>query len=270
MASCKEVSRLVTDMNITTGSGRPSRNSQGLYNIPLQPAMPVTPLPETPVNLATVPSLPITSPLAKCILPDNSSHTVTDTSNPNSPAPISLQDRQVEVFMPCMRQHDRFVDPKGKPLQPGTVIFCKDLPFIVSANCKIYNYTGGNMKQLYIANPSEHKFLVKEANRPSTFSKHFRFSFRYVTRVPQRQINVSLNTKDVEDQEQATPKASTIDSISTLDSGKNSVMDNNVDNATESNTFLSNVHNTSDIADFCTNTSIQNDIRNSGLFSYEY
>ena len=54
-----------------------------------------------------------------------------------------------------MRQHDRFVDPEGKPLQPGTIIFCEDVPFIVSANGKIYNYTGGNIKQLYIADPSE-------------------------------------------------------------------------------------------------------------------
>ena len=72
--------------------------------------------------------------------------------------------------MPCTRQHDRFVDPEGKLLQPGMVIFCKDLPFIVSANGKIHNYSEGNMKQLYIADPNEHKFLVKEANRPGTLS----------------------------------------------------------------------------------------------------
>ena len=74
------------------------------------------------------------------------------------------------MLTPCMRQHDRFVDPKGKPLQLGTVMFCEDLPFIVSANGKIYNYTEGNMKQLYIADPSKHKFLVDEANRPGTLS----------------------------------------------------------------------------------------------------
>ena len=72
--------------------------------------------------------------------------------------------------MSCTRQHDRFVDPNGKPLQPGMVIFCDDPPFIVSANGKIYNHTGGNMKQSYIADPSEHKFLAKEANRPGTLS----------------------------------------------------------------------------------------------------
>ena len=137
MASCKEVSRLVTNMNITTGSGRPSRNSQGICNTPLQPAIPLTPLSVTPVNPASVPSSPIASLLARSILLDNSSHAVTDTSNPNSPVPISSQDRQIEVLMPCMRQHDRFVNPEGKPLQLGMVIFCKDFPFIVSANGKI-------------------------------------------------------------------------------------------------------------------------------------
>ena len=69
-----------------------------------------------------------------------------------------------------MRQHDRFVDPTGKPLQPGTVIVCEDLPFTVSSNGKIYNFTGGNMKQLYVTDPSEHTFLVKAANSPSAFS----------------------------------------------------------------------------------------------------
>ena len=115
MASCKEISRLVTNMNTTTGSGRPSRNSQGICNTLLQPAMPTTPLPQMPVNPATVPSTPVASPLARSILHDNSSHTVMDTSNSNSPVPITSQDRQVEVLMPCMRQHNRFVGPTGKP-----------------------------------------------------------------------------------------------------------------------------------------------------------
>ena len=170
MASCKEISRLVANMNITTGSGRPSRNSQGICNTSLQPVLSTTLLPEMPVNPATITSTPVNSPLARSILPDNSSHAGTDTPNSNSLAAILTQDKQVEVLTPCMRQHDRFVDPTGKPLQPGTVIVCKDLPFIVSSNGKIYNFTGGNIKQLYITDPNEHKFLVKAANSPSTFS----------------------------------------------------------------------------------------------------
>ena len=259
-------------MNITTESGRPSRNSLGIHNTPLQPSMSMTLLSGTPVNPATVPSLPITVMLARSILPDNSSYAVTDTSNPNTSVPISSQDRQVEVLTPCTRQHDRFVDPEGMSLQLGTVIFCKDLPFIVLANDKIYNYMGGNMKQLHIADPSEHKILVKETNRPSTFSNILDSVLCMLPGFCKRQNNASPNTKEVEDKEQATPEASTIDTIRTLDnsnSGKNSKMGNNVDNVTESNTFLSNVHNTSDIADFYTNTSAQNDIHNSGLFPTE-
>ena len=168
--------------------------------------------------------------------------------------------------MPCTRQHDRFVDPECKPLQLGMVIFCEELPFIISNNGKIYNFAGGNMKQLYIANPSKHKFLVKEANRQSTFSNILDSVLGMLPGFLKRQINLVHNTVDVEDQEQTTPKASTNDTISNLDSGKNSEMGNNVDNATESNAFMNNVHIMSDIADFCTNTSTQNDIHNSGLF----
>ena len=40
----------------------------------------------------------------------------------------------------------------------------------MSNNGKIYNFTGGSIKQLYVADPSGHKFLVVSANSPSTFS----------------------------------------------------------------------------------------------------
>ena len=43
----------------------------------------------------------------------------------------------------------------------------------------------------------------------------------------------------------------------------------NIDNVTESYAFLSNVHNTSDIAEFYANTSAQNYIHNSGLIPTE-
>ena len=124
MASCKEVSRLVTNMNLTTGSGRPSRNSQGIHNTLLQPTLLTTPLPEIPVNTVIMPHTPVTILAAKSIPSKSNSSAVMDTSNLNIPIPVTMQDRHVEVLMPCMRQHDRFVDPKGNPLQPGTVIFC--------------------------------------------------------------------------------------------------------------------------------------------------
>ena len=62
------------------------------------------------------------------------------------------------------QQHTR------KPVQPGTIIICDKIPLIVSNNGKIYHFTGGSFKQLYVANPSEHKLLASIANSPSTFS----------------------------------------------------------------------------------------------------
>ena len=168
--------------------------------------------------------------------------------------------------MPCMRQHNRFVDPAVKQLQPDTVIFCEDLPFIISNNGKIYNYTGGNMKQLYITDPSEHKFMVKEANRSSTFTNILDSILGLLPGLHKRQ-NQSYNTKDVDDQEQATPKVSTIEIISTMDSGKNSEICNHVYNTTEDNAFLNDIHNMSDLADFYVNTITQDEIHNAGFIS---
>ena len=161
LASWKEMSRLVTDIDITTGSGRHSRNNQGIYNTSLQPT-------RTTTLLSEAQSTPVNSQLGRSILPDNRNSTASDT--PDILVTVLTQDRQVEVLTTCTRQHDRFVDPSGKPLQPSTVIVCEDLSFVVSRNGKIYNFTGGNMKQLYITDPSKHKFLVKAANSPSTFS----------------------------------------------------------------------------------------------------
>ena len=54
-----------------------------------------------------------------------------------------------------------------------------------------------------------------------------------------------------------------------MDSGKNLEMGNHVDNATEDNAFLSNIHNTSDLADLYANTGAQHNMHNSGLFPTE-
>ena len=106
--------------------------------------------------------VPVNPQFSRSVLTKNGSHQASSsTSTPPS-------QRQVEVLTPCVRQNDRFGKPSGNPLQPGTLIVCNDLPFVVSNNGKIYNFTGGNMKQLYITDPSEHKFLVTSANSPST------------------------------------------------------------------------------------------------------
>ena len=54
----------------------------------------------------------------------------------------------------------------------------------------------------------------------------------------------------------------TIDSISSLDIGKNEEMGNSIDNINEKNTFSNNIH----IANLYANTYIQNSIYNPGLF----
>ena len=79
----------------------------------------------------------------------------------------------------------------------------------------------------------------------------------------------SHNTKEIEEQEQATPEASTIDTISTLDnsnSGKTFKTSNDIESVTENNAFLGNVHYTSDISNFCANVSTQNNTHSSDIF----
>ena len=125
------------------------------------------------------------------------------------------------------------------------------------------------MKQLYIAAPSKHIFLVNEANRPGTLSNILDSVLGMLPRFCRKQNNASHNIKEIEEQEQATPEASMIDTIGTLDNsncGNNLKAGNDIDNVTENNAFLGNVHNTSDIVSFCTNVSAQNDTHISDLF----
>ena len=157
MASCREISRLTTDMNTIPGSGRPSGNSQGINNVS-QHSMGYT------TSQSDQQGTPVNTLLPRSVLAENSP----DQDSSSSGTPPSK--RQVKSFTPCVRQNDRFVNPSGKPLQPGTVIICDKIPFVVSNNGKIYNLMGGSFKQLYVTDPSEQKFLVRLANSPSTFS----------------------------------------------------------------------------------------------------
>ena len=106
---------------------------------------------------------PVNTPLPRSVLTNNGPDQ--ESTSANTPP----SQRKVKSFTPCIRQNDRFVDPSGKPLQPGTVIICDKIPFIVSNNGKIYNFTVGTFKQLYVTDPSKHKFWVSLANSPSTF-----------------------------------------------------------------------------------------------------
>ena len=131
---------------------------------------------------------------------NGNSSAVMDTSNSNTPIPITMQDRQVEVLTPYTRQYDRFVDHEGKPLQPGTVILCDHPPFIVSANGKICNYTGSNMKQLYVDDPKEHKCLVNEANWPGTLSNILGSVLGMLPGFHKKENSTSHSSKEIEEQ----------------------------------------------------------------------
>ena len=115
--------------------------------------------------------------------------TTNDPDQHSTSADKPSSQRQVESFTPCVRQNDRFVDPSGKPLQPGTIIICDKIPFIVSNNGKIYNFTGGSFQQLYVADPSKHKFLASLANSPSTFSSIINSIVNLLPRVGSKQTN---------------------------------------------------------------------------------
>ena len=156
MGSCRKLSKLTTNMNTILGSGRPSRNSKGICSVSLHP-MGYT------ASQSDQQGTPVNTPLPRSVLTENSPDQ--DSSSADTPP----SQRQVESFTPCVRQDDRFGDPSDKPLQPGTIIICDKIPFIVCNNGKIYNFTGGSFKQLYVTDPSKHKFLVSLANSPSTF-----------------------------------------------------------------------------------------------------
>ena len=147
-------------MNTIAGSGRPLRNSQGICSTSQHPTKCSTP----PLEAQSV---SVNPQFSKSVLTKNGSHSASNTTS----TPPSQ--RQVEALIPCVRQNDRFVDPSGNPLQPGTIIVCNGLPFVVSNNGKIYNFMGGNMKQVHITDPSKHKFLVTSVNSQSTFSSIF-------------------------------------------------------------------------------------------------
>ena len=156
MASHRELSKLFIDLNTVPSSDRPSKNSRGIHHTSLQVIG----------NNSTQPdqtSTPKNASLPRRVPTDNSSELDSALATPPSQGPA-------ENFTPCVRQNNRFVDPSCNPLQPGTMIICNKLPFIVSNNGKIYNFTGGGFKQLYVADPSKHKFLASLANSPSTFS----------------------------------------------------------------------------------------------------
>ena len=121
MASHRAISKLTTNMNTILGSGRPSRNSQAICSVS-QHSMGYT------TSQSDQQGTPVNTLLPRSVLTKNGSDQ--DSSSLGTPP----SQRQAEIFTPWVRQNDRFVDPSGKPLQPGAVIICDEIPFIVSNN----------------------------------------------------------------------------------------------------------------------------------------
>ena len=192
-------------MNTLAGTGRPSRNSQGIHNTSQHSVGYTTPPLEAQsilVNIQFSRSVP----------------TKNGSSQYSSSSGTPPSQRQVESFTSCIMHNDRFVDPSGNPLQPGTVIVCNNIPFVVSNNGKIYNFMGVSMKQLYVADPSQHKFLVTSANRPSTFSSIINSVVGLFLRFNNRQNN--SNKHKGKHQKQSVTEASNLEPIHTTNSNK--------------------------------------------------
>ena len=145
-------------MKTIPSNSRPSRNSQGICNMSQHPM-------EYTASQLDQQCTPVDTPLPRNML---------TTNNPDQDPTLAdtpSSQRQVESLTPCVRQNDRFVNPSGKPLQQGTIIICDKIPFVVSNNGKIYNFTGGSFKQLYVTDPSMSiSCSVSLANSPNTFS----------------------------------------------------------------------------------------------------
>ena len=183
MASRRELSKLTTNMNTIPSNGRLSRNSQGICNMSQHPM-------EYTASQSDQLHTPVNNPLPRNML------TTSDSSQDSTPADTPSSQRQVESFTPCVRQNVRFVNPSGKPLQPCTIIICDKIPFIVSNNDKIYNFTGGSFKQLYITDPSKHNFLISLANSPSTFSSIINSIISLLPRFGSKQSNTNTTIEN--------------------------------------------------------------------------
>ena len=73
------------------------------------------------------------------------------------------------------------------------------------------------MKQLYVADPREHKVLVNEANEPGTITNILGSVLSMLPGFCKKQNSTTHNSNDIEEQTQATPESSTINTVSTID-----------------------------------------------------
>ena len=129
MPSHRELSKLTTNMNTILSVA-------GLQETAKVLAVCLSILWDILLYNQTSKGTPVSTPLPGSMLTRNGP----DQDSISTDTPPSQ--RQVESFTPCVRQNDRSVDPSGKLLQPGTIIICDKIPFIVSNNGKNLQFHG--------------------------------------------------------------------------------------------------------------------------------
>ena len=178
MASCRELSKLTTNMNTIPSSVRPSRNSQGIHNMS-----------QHPMRYAALQSDQQGTPIIPCFLKVYLPSMV-QPRNPFQPTRHLPRDRLKASCHASGRMTGLLTHQVNLSNQ---VLSLSVTPFIVSNNGKIYNFTGGSFKQLYAADPSEHKFLVSLANSPNTFSSIISSVLNLFPRFSGKQTNSGKN-----------------------------------------------------------------------------
>ena len=127
MASHRELSKLTTNMNTVPSSGRPSRNSQGICNMFHHPLGYLALQSDQQSTL-------VNTPLSRSVLTNNG------PDQESISARTLPSQRQVENFTLHFSQNNRFVDPIGRPLQPGTVIISNNGIFTISQEVALSSY----------------------------------------------------------------------------------------------------------------------------------
>ena len=138
-------------------------------------------------------------------------------------------------------------------------------------------------KQLYVADPREHKFLVNEANRPGTITNILGLVLSMLPGFRKKQNNTAHNPNETEEQMSETPEASTFDTASYIDNkntvnynGKtenegNNIHYNTIETIAKNEVFLNTKNvinqkiNISDTADFHVSLNPQNETHDSEL-----
>ena len=139
------------------------------------------------------------------------------------------------------------------------------------------------MKQIYIADPREHRFLVGEENRPGVIANILGSVLIMLPGFHNRQNSTTLDPSESDEQVSAMPETSTIETASMIN--KNSAINNDGNAEKGGNTIHNNTNETSienevflntrniedqkddnpDTADFHVNQGQQDDAQNSKL-----